>query len=104
MALIIVRYHPRPTVNEIVAIAVSAVRQVDGYAPADGTIIAMGSILHPTKSDIVCLFVRNLLRLSSKTSTPHLGKYIEVATNVLAHHAFGLHDVLVRLCPMDICL
>ena len=26
MALIIVRYHPRPTVNEIVAIAVSAVR------------------------------------------------------------------------------
>ena len=104
VVLVVVVGLPRPAVDEIVTIAECAVSKVDSHTAADGTMIALGSILHPLQRSVGMLLVSDMVRLGGKSRAPHLGQHIEVAAWVFSHHALCLEDVLLGLSPLNIGL
>ena len=86
------------------AIAEGAVSKVDSHTAADGTMIALGCILHPLQRSVGMLLVSDMVRLGGKARAPHLRQYIEVAARIFSHHALCLEDVLLGLSPLNIGL
>ena len=91
-------------IDEVVAVAATAVSQTHSQTTSNGTAALAGLTLHPQQGGIAILVGGNTFSISGKTRAPHLRQHIEVAAGSGREQAGYLVDVFLWLCPANVGL